>query len=58
MWATVIGFVAKSVQLKISFIGFNKNAVIVLGKKTGTKYKIAEVGVAVLTFGIRITVRV
>jgi len=54
----VLGFLATLVQLKISFIGFNKNAEFILGKQTGTQWKVAEVSVALLSFGVRITVRV
>lgn len=57
MWKSIIAFVPRVVQARVSFIGFNKNAVLTLGKPDA-KYKVAEVSVAVLTFGIRITVRV
>ena len=53
-----LAFLAQLVQIKVSFIGFNKNAIVVLGKQTGTQYKVAEISAAVLTFGIRLTVRV
>ena len=57
MWKTIIGLVPRFVQAKVSFIGFNKNAAFTLGKPDAT-YKVAEVSVALLTFGIRATIRV
>ena len=44
-------------QVKISFIGFNKNAKVVYGKAQ-TTWKLIEISVALLSFGVRVTVRV
>ena len=53
----VVAFLSQLVQVKISFIGFNNNAQITLGKAVAN-YKLLEVSVALLTLGIRVTVRV
>ena len=53
----LIGILSNLAQLKVSFLGFNKNASRTLGKPT-VSIKIAEVSVAILSFGIRVTLRI
>ena len=52
-----MAFVNQLIQVKISFIGWKGNASVVWGRATA-KYKLIEVSVALLTFGVRVTVRV
>ena len=51
-----LAIVGQFVQVRISFIGFNKNTQWIWGR-TDASHKLAEVSVAVLTFGVRLTVR-
>ncbi len=55
-WAAVLGILGRFLQLKISFIGWRGNASRVLGK-AGAKTKLLELSVALLSFGVRVTLR-
>ena len=49
-------FLAGLLQVKISFIGWKNGTVLTFGKSVATK-KLIEISLALLTFGIRITLR-
>ena len=55
-WAAVLGIFGRFLQLRISFIGWRGNASRVLGK-AGAKTKLLELSVALLSFGVRLTLR-
>ncbi len=53
----ITSFFGKIFQLKVSFIGLNGLSVWAWGTPYAN-FKLAEVSVALLSFGVRITVRV
>lgn len=52
----IAAFLAGLLQVKISFIGWKRGQVLTYGKSEATK-KLVEISLALLTFGIRITLR-
>ncbi|KKM87591.1 hypothetical protein LCGC14_1267280 [marine sediment metagenome] len=51
-----MNILGKIFQVKVSFIGMNKNAVRTYGNPNAS-FKLIEISVALLTFGVRITVK-
>jgi hypothetical protein len=57
-WLTFIPkLLGKIFQVKISFIGFNGNAQVVMGNANAT-HKLFEFSVALITLGLRLAIRI